>query len=80
MALPTKEDLQKLDYIYLGQPFVKVVAKNSIATNDLDYIYLGQPFVGAEQPEAPVATEESENVFQVYAAWRNIFSRYKSPY
>jgi hypothetical protein len=79
MALPTKDDLQNLDYTYLGQPFVNVVAKSSVETSNLDYVYLGQPFAGAQQPE--IAEEnENENVFQIFSEWKNIFSKYKSPY
>jgi hypothetical protein len=45
MALPNKTDLQKMDYPYLGQPFVEVPAKDSINLTTMDYSYLGQPFV-----------------------------------
>jgi hypothetical protein len=45
MALPNKTDLQTMDYVYLGQPFVNVPARSDIDTTTMDYIYLGQPFV-----------------------------------
>ena len=44
MPLPNKSELQKLDIVYLGQPFVQVEAK-SLKTTSLDISYLGQPFV-----------------------------------
>ena len=45
MALPTKTNLQTMDYPFLGQPFVSVPAKSSIDTTTMDYAFLGQPFV-----------------------------------
>lgn len=44
MPLPSKSDLQTLDIVYLGQPFVQVEAK-SLDTKTLDVVYLGRPFV-----------------------------------
>lgn len=46
MALPTKEDLQKLDYVYWGAPFCQVEAKE-LNTQTLDYVYYGAPFYAA---------------------------------
>jgi len=44
MALPTQDDLQKLDYNYFGQPFCWLSTKRSLDTDTLDYQYFGQPF------------------------------------
>ena len=46
MPLPNKDNLDSLDYVYLGQPFVQVEAK-SLSSQNLDIIYLGQPFVAS---------------------------------
>jgi hypothetical protein len=56
MALPTKDELQTLDYSRLGLPFVFVEAK-ALSTAGLDVVRLGLPFVGAaatagEEPPA----------------------------
>lgn len=45
MALPTKTDLLRLDFTYLGQPFCDVEAK-TLNTQRLDFTFLGQPFIG----------------------------------
>ena len=45
MALPTKTDLEKMDWAYKGQPFVDVPAKSSINIKTMDYVYRAQPFV-----------------------------------
>ena len=45
MSLPLAKDLKKMDYTYLGQPFVDVPAKSSINLKTMDYTYLAQPFV-----------------------------------
>ncbi len=52
MALPTKTDLQKLDWVYLGAPFVQVEAK-VLNTERLDWSYLGAPFVAFTDGAAP---------------------------
>lgn len=44
MALPTKANLQTMDYSYLGEPFCYVPAKDSISLDGMDYSYLGEPF------------------------------------
>ena len=46
MPLPNKSDLQKLDIVYLGRPFVEVEATN-LNTKTMDVVYLGRPFVVA---------------------------------
>jgi len=48
MALPTKTDLQTMDYAYGGVPFVQTAAKTGIDLNTLDYSYGGVPFWGLE--------------------------------
>jgi len=45
MALPTREDLETMDYVYQGQPFVEVTAKDSINLETMNYVYKSQPFV-----------------------------------
>lgn len=46
MSLPTKTDLQTLDYAFQGLPFVRVEAK-SLTTTSMDYAFQGLPFVVA---------------------------------
>jgi len=46
MPLPNSNNLNSLDYVYLGQPFVQVEAK-SLSSQNLDIVYQAQPFVGA---------------------------------
>ena len=48
MALPTKTDLQTMDYSYGGVPFVSVATKAGIDLDTLDYSYAGVPFWGLE--------------------------------
>lgn len=45
--LLTKNQLQTLDYIYKGQPFVNIVSNNQ-ETYNLDIVYQGQPFTGTK--------------------------------
>lgn len=56
MALPVKSDLEKMDYSYLGQPFVNVPAKSSIDLTTMDYAYQAQPFVGNPAASSPAVT------------------------
>ena len=53
MALPTKTDLQTMDYSYGGVPFVSVATKAGIDLDTLDYSYAGVPFWGVEDGAAP---------------------------
>lgn len=45
MSLPTKSDLQSLDYARAGQPFANIEIGTGVSTLGLDYAYAGQPFV-----------------------------------
>jgi len=45
MSLPTKTDLQTMDYAFQAQPFVNVPAKSTIDLTTMDYAYEAQPFV-----------------------------------
>lgn len=44
MSLPTKSDLQTMDWSFRGQPFVRVPANDSIDTDTLDWSFHGQPY------------------------------------
>ena len=44
-AAGTNVELSKLDFAYLGTPFVYVPAKASVNLVTLDFAYLGTPFV-----------------------------------
>jgi hypothetical protein len=44
-----------MDYIYLGQPFVDVPAKD-IDLTTMDYMYLAQPFVSNPYPAEVTGT------------------------
>ena len=46
MALPTKTNLETMDYSYGGVPFVSVATKAGIDLDTLDYSYAGVPFWG----------------------------------
>lgn len=37
-----------MDYVWLGQPFVRHAPKSTVATDELDYSFLGQPFVATD--------------------------------
>ena len=45
MALPTKGDLETMDFSFQGQPFVELPSKDNIDLETMDYAYQGQPFV-----------------------------------
>jgi len=45
MAQVTKTDLETMDFVYQGQPFVSVPAKDEIDLSTMDYVYQGEPFV-----------------------------------
>ena len=45
MSLPTKSNIQTLDYGFMGQSFCDVLAKDSIDIKTMDYAFNGQPFV-----------------------------------
>jgi hypothetical protein len=45
MALPTKSDLETMDYSFNGEPFVDVPGNSSIDLMTMDWSYLGEPFV-----------------------------------
>lgn len=49
MALPNRDNLDSLDVVYLGQPFVQVEVRR-LSSENLNIVYLGQPFVGAPAP------------------------------
>ena len=57
MALPTKTNLETMDYSYGGVPFVSVATKAGIALDTLDYSYAGVPFwavmPSGEEPPPP---------------------------
>ena len=46
MAQVTKTDLEAMDYLYQGEPFCNVPAKNTIELTTLDFVYQGEPFNG----------------------------------
>ena len=48
MTLPTKTNLETMDYSYGGVPFVSVATKAGIDLDTLDYSYAGVPFWGLE--------------------------------
>jgi hypothetical protein len=53
MTLPTKTNLETMDYSYGGVPFVSVATKAGIDLDTLDYSYAGVPFWGAEEGGTP---------------------------
>ena len=72
MPLPNRNNLDSLDYVYQGQPFVQVEAKTSfsIKTKKLDIVYRGQPFVAASPPP-------SSNVYaNVNGTWKQASQLY----
>ena len=46
MALPTKTNLETMDYSYGGVPFVSVATKSGIDLDTMDYSFGGVPFWG----------------------------------
>jgi hypothetical protein len=68
MALPSRDNLTSLDFVYLGQPFVRVEAKD-LSSQNLDIVYLGQPFVGAAASTPPITS--TSNVYtNVNGTWK----------
>ena len=57
MALPTKTNLETMDYSCFGIPFVSVPAKAGIDLDGLDYSYNGAPFWALE-----VSSGSSQNL------------------
>jgi len=45
MALPTKTDLEKMDYAHKAQPFIDVSSKDTIDLKTMDCAFQAQPFV-----------------------------------
>lgn len=67
MAIPVSSDLESMDYVYNGQPFVNVPAKSTIDLTTMDYVYLGQPFVGNASDYTPTPpTGNTGNFFLVF--------------
>lgn len=50
MAQVTKNDLLKMDFTFMGEPFVQVEAK-PLDTLNLDYTFMGEPFVAVTDSE-----------------------------
>jgi len=44
MVLPQKEDIQNLDWTYMGKPFMQTQGKDTVETQNLDWTYMGKPF------------------------------------
>lgn len=63
MSLPSKDDLDTMDYAYLGVPFVNVQTRDDQNTNSLDFAYLGLPFVGAYNATTPFVASRMFIVF-----------------
>jgi len=43
---PTPDNLETMDYVFKGQSFVELPAKDAVDLKTMDYVYKGQPFVG----------------------------------
>lgn len=72
MALPSKDDLAKLDIAYQGAPFCFVEAK-SLTSTSLDIAYQGAPFVAVGPSAAPAGL----NVFvNVAGVWKQASAMY----
>ena len=72
MTLPTKTNLETMDYSYGGVPFVSVATKAGIDLDTLDYSYAGVPFwglevSGGEEPPPAGVTKQ----FMYYARLRS---------
>lgn len=64
MTTPTKDQLDTMDYAYLGVPFVNVQTKDNQNTSSLDFAYLGTPFVAAFNTTGP--TFNATRMFLVF--------------
>lgn len=51
-----------LEFIYLGEPFVRVAAKIGIQLSKLDYIYLAEPFYGLDNL---IPTKETKHAYTI---------------
>jgi hypothetical protein len=71
MTLPTKTNLETMDYSYGGVPFVSVATKAGIDLDTLDYSYAGVPFwavmPSGEEPPPPTGLSKQ---FMYYARQR----------
>lgn len=54
MAIPVNTDLNGMDFIFKGQPFVSVPTKPEIDTSGLDFVFQGEPFVTNPVAESDV--------------------------
>jgi hypothetical protein len=59
MSLPTKTDLQTLDYAHNGQPSVIIAASSGIDFFTLDIAHEGQPVGGGAGGGAPPSASGS---------------------
>ena len=53
MTIPTKTNLQTMDYSSFGEPYVQVGSKSGVEFDGLDYSFFGEPFWGAEDGAEP---------------------------
>ena len=60
MTLPVATDLDTMDFVLLGLPFVDVETKAGQNTTSLDFAYLGLPFVGATTSAPPVLYDTTQ--------------------
>lgn len=64
MSLPTKTDLQTMDLVYKGRPFVYITLASTVDTTTLDYPYLGKPVFTVTDPA--VATYNTTQMFAIF--------------
>lgn len=48
--LPSKSDLETMDYAWQAQPFVNVSAASDLDTDSMDVPWQAQPFIAAPEP------------------------------
>ena len=70
MTLPTKTNLETMDYSYGGVPFVSVATKAGIDLDTLDYSYGGVPFWGLEVSGGGTPSAGSVKILPMLACLR----------
>lgn len=77
MALPNRDNLDSLDVVYLGQPFVQVEARRLFSEN-LNIVYNAQPFVGAPAPTPNVYVNINGTWKQAFDIFVNVSNVWKN--
>jgi hypothetical protein len=65
MALPTKTDLETMDFVFQGQPFVDVPSKPTVDLSTMDWSFHSQPFV-SNNADVPLSSRRRAAFMQFF--------------